>query len=186
MGVVWTFLLSSILSPLSPSLLETARYRLKYCLKGPLNPKPTNQQPKNPELFNSIRDNLPILQEDETMNQILQEFQIIKSKRQPRNLKQLITRAKFNDANESPNIRKYNKSNCGLCDHLITENECAFQCRKPFKAKYSMSCEVKNLIYVIRCSVCHEEYIGETGDTLVTESPFTSNRLEMYPLECYM
>ena len=25
--------------PLSPSLLETARYRLKYCLKGPLNPK---------------------------------------------------------------------------------------------------------------------------------------------------
>ena len=38
-------LLSFILfSPLSPSLLETARYRLKYCLKGPLSPKqPTNQ-----------------------------------------------------------------------------------------------------------------------------------------------
>ena len=28
--------------PLSPSLWETARYRLKYCLKGPLNQKPTN------------------------------------------------------------------------------------------------------------------------------------------------
>ena len=28
----------------SPSLWETAPYRLKYCLKGPLNPKqPTNQ-----------------------------------------------------------------------------------------------------------------------------------------------
>ena len=26
-------------SPLSTSLWETARYRLKYCLKGPLNPK---------------------------------------------------------------------------------------------------------------------------------------------------
>ena len=37
------FFLSSILSLLSPSLWETARYRLKYCLKGPLNPKqPTN------------------------------------------------------------------------------------------------------------------------------------------------
>ena len=33
---------------LSPSLWETARYRLKYCLKGPLNPKPTNQP--NPSL----------------------------------------------------------------------------------------------------------------------------------------
>ena len=29
---------------LSPSLWEMARYRLKYCLKGPLNPtQPTNQ-----------------------------------------------------------------------------------------------------------------------------------------------
>ena len=43
-GVVWTFLLSSVLSLASPSLWETARCRLKYCLKGPLNPKqPTNQ-----------------------------------------------------------------------------------------------------------------------------------------------
>ena len=32
---------------LSPSLWETARYRLKYCLKGPLSPKQTNQ-PKVP------------------------------------------------------------------------------------------------------------------------------------------
>ena len=31
--------------PLSPSLWETARYRLKYCLKGPLNPKQPANQP---------------------------------------------------------------------------------------------------------------------------------------------
>ena len=29
-------------SPLSPSLWGTARYKLKYCLKGPLNQKQTN------------------------------------------------------------------------------------------------------------------------------------------------
>ena len=33
-------------SPLSPSLWETARYRLKYCLKGPLNPKQSNPMTK--------------------------------------------------------------------------------------------------------------------------------------------
>ena len=42
-GVGLDILLLSILSPHSPSLWETARYRLKYCLKGLLNPKPTNQ-----------------------------------------------------------------------------------------------------------------------------------------------
>ena len=45
MGVVWTFFsLVYHFSFLTPSLWETARYRLKYCLKGPLSPnQPTNQ-----------------------------------------------------------------------------------------------------------------------------------------------
>ena len=43
-GCLDIFILIYPFSPLSPSLWETARYRLKYCLKGPLNPKqPTNQ-----------------------------------------------------------------------------------------------------------------------------------------------
>ena len=43
-GVVWTLLFSSILSLLFLPLWETARKRLEYCLKGPLNPKqPANQ-----------------------------------------------------------------------------------------------------------------------------------------------
>ena len=43
-GCLDIFTLLYLSSSLSPSLWETARYRLKYCLKGPLNPKqPTNQ-----------------------------------------------------------------------------------------------------------------------------------------------
>ena len=36
---------------LSPSLRKTARYRLKYCLKGPLSPK----QPTNPNVFEPLK-----------------------------------------------------------------------------------------------------------------------------------
>ena len=44
-GCLDIFTLIYPFSSLSPSLWETARYRLKYCLKGPLNPKqPTNQR----------------------------------------------------------------------------------------------------------------------------------------------
>ena len=43
-GCLDIFTLLYSFSSLSPSLWETARYRLKYCLKGPLNPKqPTNR-----------------------------------------------------------------------------------------------------------------------------------------------
>ena len=42
---------------LSPSLWETARYRLKYCLKGPLSPKqPTNQQIQSPIHVNNCKE----------------------------------------------------------------------------------------------------------------------------------
>ena len=44
-GCLDIFTLVCHFSFLSPSLWETARYRLKYCLKGPLSPKqPTNQR----------------------------------------------------------------------------------------------------------------------------------------------
>ena len=43
-GCLDIFSLNYHLSFLSPSLWEMARYRLKYCLKGPLNPEqPTDQ-----------------------------------------------------------------------------------------------------------------------------------------------
>ena len=45
-GCLDIFTLIYPFSPLSPSLWETARYRLKYCLKGPLKPK----QPTRPNV----------------------------------------------------------------------------------------------------------------------------------------
>ena len=49
-GCLDIFTLIYPFSPLSPSLWETARYRLKYYLKGPLSPQqPTNQ----PAYFNT-------------------------------------------------------------------------------------------------------------------------------------
>ena len=46
-GSLDIFSLVNLFTFLSPSLWETARYRLKYCLKGPLSPKQsTNQKSK--------------------------------------------------------------------------------------------------------------------------------------------
>ena len=55
-GCLDIFTLVYPFSPLSPFLWETARYRLKYCLKGPLNPKqPTNQPSSGRNLLNRKR-----------------------------------------------------------------------------------------------------------------------------------
>ena len=50
-GCLDIFTLLYLFSSFSPSLWETARYRLKYCLKGPLSPnQPTNLD----KVYNSI------------------------------------------------------------------------------------------------------------------------------------
>ena len=51
MGCLDIFTLLYPFSPLSPSLWETARYRLKYCLKGPLN---RNNQSINQSINQSL------------------------------------------------------------------------------------------------------------------------------------
>ena len=53
-GCLDIFTLIYPFSPLSPSLWETARYRLKYCLKGPLNPKQPTNQPISGKIY-SVR-----------------------------------------------------------------------------------------------------------------------------------
>ena len=55
-------------------------------------------------MFNTIRKNLPILHEDETMKEIMQNYPITKSKCQPWNLKKkLLTRAKFEEIQKLQN-----------------------------------------------------------------------------------
>ena len=41
-----------------------------------------------------------------------------------------------------------------------------FRCGKNFTIHENMSCDVKNVVYVMKCRGCGEEYIGETGNPL--------------------
>ena len=56
-GCLDIFTLVYPFSAFSPSLWETTRYRLKYCLKGSLRPKTTNQ----PNRVLSVNITLPYL-----------------------------------------------------------------------------------------------------------------------------
>ena len=57
-GVVWTFCLIYHLSFLFPSLWETARYRLKYCLKRPLSQK--HNQPTDNDIETAVEADVKI------------------------------------------------------------------------------------------------------------------------------
>ena len=55
-GCLDIFILLYLFSPLSPFLWEMAQYRLKYCLKGSLNPKQHTNQPIQHILLNLLQE----------------------------------------------------------------------------------------------------------------------------------
>ena len=65
-------------------------------------------------------------------------------------------------SNDKYGVRKCNRANCGLCIHLIKGSTISFKCGINFKVHESMSCNVQNVIFVMRCRGYGEEYIGET------------------------
>ena len=125
----------------------------------------STHNPKNPELFKVIIFNLPILREDPKMKSILSNFKMIKCKRQPNNLKRLLAKAKF-DHDSDHEVKRCNRSKCGLCIHLLECNSVEFNCGKRCFVHQSMTCEVKNVVYVMKCRGCGKEYISETGNYL--------------------
>ena len=128
----------------------------------------TTFNPRNPDIFTIIKPNLAILQNDDKMKNVLQKNPIIKSHRQLKNLKKLITRAKFQEKQNDipPTISKCGRSNCGICDILVEGESFKFKNGPLFKVKINMDCSSKNLLYVIKCEGCEENYIGQTGNDL--------------------
>ena len=108
-----------------------------------------------------------ILDQSETMRNALFGKAVIKSKRQPRNLKQILTRAKFTETDETDEsenkVTKCRRSNCGLCPYIIEASEYMVN-DKIIRVNTPMDFSVKNVVYMIQCRGCDEIYIGETND----------------------
>ena len=121
--------------------------------------------PKNPDVFTLIQENIPLLKTDERMNKIIHRSKFIKSKRQSKNLKKILTKARFGDEYfETPTVKKCGRSNCGTCEHIQEKSTFEFKNNMKFTVKYNMDCSCKSVIYVMTCNGCNEFYIGQTSD----------------------
>lgn len=126
-------------------------------------PLVTTFNPHNPEIYPEINHFKSILHRNEDLHRCFRDKLFLKSKRQPPNLKRLLTKAKFNSnpVAEPHTVKKCNEARCGLCKHLLEGPSIHFK-NKEFKVNDSMSCKATNVIYVIQCRGCSEQYIGET------------------------
>ena len=97
------------------------------------------------------------------MKEIMNSKKFLKSERQLPNLKRILCKAWFSKQ-QSFTVTKCKRGNCGLCKHLFEGGQFKFKNGKTFTVNINMSCDVKNVVYVIRCQGCDEDYVGETGN----------------------
>ena len=117
--------------------------------------------PNNPNLFPEINAVLNTLINN-NVNGFNKDLKIIKAKRQGKNLKKILTKAEF--SSKEIGVFKCGDKRCECCNHLLLKESHTFKnTGDTFVLKSRMSRDSSNLIYVIICPSCNEEYIGETG-----------------------
>ena len=120
--------------------------------------------PNYDDHFNEIKSVFNMLQISPETENIFKEVSLVKSKRQPRNLKSILTRARFN-AVTNQQVRKCGNQRCLLCSQIIEGAEFHFKTiNYTFKIKDNMDCSTLNCVYVLQCNGCSSIYIGETSN----------------------
>ncbi|KAK3102914.1 hypothetical protein FSP39_014923 [Pinctada imbricata] len=108
----------------------------------------------------------------ERLREIIPETKFINSRRQPQNLKRILSKAKFTSVtNTEHTVQTCGDTRCGICskdnyNYLETGTTKTFKNGLSFRVNADMNCKSKNLIYCITCPSCNENYIGQTGNAL--------------------
>ena len=131
----------------------------------------TTHDPSLPNAFKFIKSNFPILHQSETMKNLVTEESIIYSRRQPKNLKRQLTKARFDIVENISSVQICGDSRCGVCsrdnyNYLEIGSTKYFKNGKKFTVNANMTCKSENLLYCITCVNCKENYIGQTGNSV--------------------
>ena len=112
----------------------------------------STHNPRNPNLYTLIKQSLPMLNASPKMKKSLENTRIIPSKRQPPNLKKVLTRARFTKhprAEDQQNkVRKCLDLKCEVCEELQVGSHVKLgkgNNKTPFNIKAEMDCSVRAL-----------------------------------------
>ena len=122
----------------------------------------STHNPNNPNIFPLIKNSVEQLK---MSNIVAHNKNFINAKKQPPNLQRILCKSQY-ISKDKIKVTKCGK-NCVCCDYICECTEYKFKhSEKVFKIRSPFSCISSNVIYIIICSGCQEEYIGQTSRTL--------------------
>ena len=128
----------------------------------------------NPDVMNIVQKSLDILTPSQRMTTVMQNKKVVAARRHPRNLRSLlfrpryetqskITRGGVKPCRNDTSRGKLRGRPCKCCDFL---NECTHflfkGAKESFELRHDFTCDTRNVLYVITCQGCGDNYIGKT------------------------
>ena len=115
--------------------------------------------PRNPDMFKVMKDTLPLLNASPPMKKALKNIKLINSKHQPSNLKELLTRARFElsttqkqEHQEVKKVHRCTTKTCLTCTVLEETDKVTFNsCQETFMIKNEMDYSCRDIIYLLTC-----------------------------------
>ena len=90
-------------------------------------------------------------------------MKLIRSKRQFPNLKKFLTKAELGEVLSG--MFNHGDKRCECCNYLLINDRYILKSVQIFfKLKNRFTCDSFNVIYVVICGTCMEEYIGERAE----------------------
>ena len=126
----------------------------------------TTFNPRNKNVFPVMKSFEQVLKRSDKMNRVLQRRKIINSKRQPKNLKRILSKSKFDFIPKEACVSKCGTPRCKTCPDILEGSTIKLKTGKQFTVKQDMNCKSRNVIYTLVCCKCKDFYIGQTKTEL--------------------
>ncbi len=125
--------------------------------------------PSNPNLKCIIKNNWGLLAKS-IATRDLHSKKVIFGHRRPKNLKDLLVRARLPSPSKRTNLGQSGRiskcpdgPNCEYCTRLDMTGRITSKNRnRTYTSKYNIDCAGSNVIYCIHCTRCGEQYVGQT------------------------
>ena len=122
--------------------------------------------PDLPPLSKILCNHLPILHVSERMKLAIPNPPLVANRR-PRNLKELLTKATLKSPERHKGSHGCGRPRCKTCAHVkMGTSFKSTITNERFRARVDATCKTSNVVYLIECTKCSKQYVGETENPL--------------------
>ena len=144
-------------------------YRPKSAEVGTILPFVLTYHPDLPKVRDIVDKNWSIIESSDELKDIYQSKPVMAFRR-PKSLRDFLVRARLkpnsDDDNQTGECRPCGRKRCQCCKMITSAGTVKSSSGATVRLRQNTDCTTENVVYLISCSSCNKQYVGETKGPL--------------------